>query len=89
MSEAIMKRKVKDSVFTFLFSQPEYMLEMYRTLHPEDTDVTEKDCRLLTLKNILTNGLYNDLGFLVRNMLIILVEAQSTFSVNIAFRMLL
>lgn len=62
---------------------------LYLALHPEDTDVTEADCKLVTLENILTTGLYNDLGIQIRNKLILLAEAQSTFSVNITLRMLL
>ena len=49
----------------------------------------ESDFKLVTLENVLTTGFYNDLGIQVRNRLILLVEAQSTFSVNIALRMLL
>lgn len=86
---AEMKRSVKDSVFTYLFKQPEYTRQLYLTLHPEDTDVKESDFKLVTLENVLTTGFYNDLGIQVRNRLILLVEAQSTFSVNIALRMLL
>ena len=84
-----MRYAVKDSVFTYLFKQPEYTRLLYLALHPEDTDVTEDDCKLVTLENILTTGLYNDLGIQIRDKLILLVEAQSTFSVNIALRMLL
>ena len=84
-----LKRRVKDSVFTYLFQQPEYTLELYRSLHPEDTEATEADCRLVTLENVLAVGMYNDLGFLVRGKLILLVEAQSTFSINITLRLLL
>ena len=86
---ADMKRSVKDSVFTYLFRQPEYTRQLYLALHPEDTDVKESDFKLVTLENVLTTGFYNDLGIQVRNRLILLVEAQSTFSVNIALRMLL
>ena len=28
------KRKAKDTIFTALFSDPHYLLELYRTLHP-------------------------------------------------------
>ena len=84
-----MRYAVKDSVFTYLFKQPEYTRLLYLALHPEDTDVREDDCKLVTLENILTTGLYNDLGIQIRGKLILLVEAQSTFSVNIALRMLL
>ena len=38
---------------------------------------------------MLTTGLYNDVGIQVRDKLILLVEAQSTFSVNIVLRLLL
>ena len=33
---AKVKRTIKDSIFTFLFRQPEYLRELYLTLHPED-----------------------------------------------------
>ena len=87
MSE--MKYTAKDSVFSFIFRQPENLLRLYKTLHPEDTEVTEADCKLVTLEHILTNGITNDLGVRVRNTLIILMEAQSKFTINIVLRMLL
>ena len=86
---ADMKYTAKDSVFSFIFRQPENTRRLYLTLHPEDVDVTEADCKLVTLEHILTNGMTNDLGFQVRDKLILLVEAQSKFSTNIALRMLL
>ncbi len=45
-----MKRAIKGSVFTFLFSEPRYLLELYQYLHPEDADVTEAECKLITSK---------------------------------------
>lgn len=86
---AEMKYTAKDSVFSFIFKQPENTRQLYLALHPEDTGVTEADCRLITLEHILTNGMTNDLGFQVRDRLILLVEAQSKFSINIVLRMLL
>lgn len=84
-----MKRNIKDSVFTYLFSQPEYAKQLYVALHPEDRDVSESDLKIVTLENVLSTGQYNDLGIQVRDKLILLVEAQSTFSVNIVLRMLM
>jgi len=84
-----MKYTVKDSVFTFLFKLPEYARQLYLTLHPGDTGVKEDDCKIITLENVLTTDIYNDLGLLVRNKLILLVEAQSTFSLNIVLRLFL
>ena len=83
------KRDINDSVFTFLFSDIEYTKQLYLSLHPEDTDIRDEDFRLVTLENILAIGQYNDLGFQVRDKLILLVEAQSTFSPNIPLRMLM
>jgi len=84
-----MKYTLKDSVFTYIFRQPQYARELYLALHPEDTDVTEADCKLVTLENVLTVGMYNDVGLQVRDKMILLVEAQSTFSVNVVLRILL
>ena len=83
------KRNIKDSVFTYLFRQPEYTRELYLALHPEETGVSVDDCKLVTLENILSTGQYNDLGIQVNDRLLLLVEAQSTFSENIALRMLM
>ena len=82
-------RDIKDCVFTFLFSDLEYTKQLYLSLHPEDTEIRDEDFKLVTLENILAIGQYNDLGFQVRDKLILLVEAQSTFSPNIPLRMLM
>ena len=62
---------------------------MYKTLHPEDTTATEDSLTDVTITNVLTDNLYNDLGFIANNKLMILVEAQSTWTVNILVRVLL
>lgn len=87
--KTVVKRTVKDSVFSDLFGRSKYLLQLYRALHPEDTDATEDDLHNVTINNVLTDNQYNDLGFCVRNTLLILVEAQSTWSVNIIVRILL
>ena len=83
------KRTGKDSVFTHLFSEPEYRFQLFQTLHPEIKNVTMSDIIPLTISNILLDQPYNDLGFLVGAILIILVEAQSTWSINILIRLIL
>lgn len=50
---------------------------MYRALHPEDDRVTEDDIKDVTIKHILVDADYNDLGFSVGDRLVILVESQS------------
>lgn len=84
-----LKRTVKDSVFTDLFGQKRYLVQLYRSLHPEDTATGENDITVVTIQNIITDSLYNDLGFLVKDKLVILVEAQSTWSPNIVIRALM
>ena len=86
----VMKRTIKDSVFADLFQDKKYLLQLYKALHPEDTDVTEDDLTDITIKNVLTDNIYNDLGFTVGDKLMILVEAQSSvWTVNIIVRALM
>lgn len=85
----VMKRTVKDSVFTDLFQNKKYLLQLYKALHPED-DVTEGDLTDVTIRNVLTDNIYNDLGFVVEDRLMIFVEAQSSvWTVNIIVRALM
>lgn len=83
------KRKIRDSIFTNLFQDKKYLLQLYRTLHPEDSSVTEDDIRDVTLKHVLVDADYNDLGFTIGDKLVILVESQSTWTYNIIIRALL
>ena len=64
--EAITKRKIKDSVFTDLFRNKKYLLQLYQTLHPEDKEVTENELEDVTIKHIMVDGDYNDLGSSVK-----------------------
>ena len=89
MSEpVIIKHTVKDSVFTNLFSEPKYLLELYQVLHPEDTTAQISDLKGVTLKCVLAEHPYNDLGFRVGDRLMILVEAQSSWCPKIVIRAL-
>ena len=83
------KRTAKNSVFLDLFQNKHYLLKLYKVLHPEDITATEDSLTDVTIENVLTDNLYNDLGFIVNNRLMILVEAQSTWTVNILIRILL
>ena len=87
--QTVVKRTIKDSVFTDLFSKKYYVLKLYRALHPEDMDTTEDDITMITLDNVLVNDIYNDLGFRIHDKLIVLVEAQSTWTENIVLRALM
>lgn len=64
-------------------------MQLYGALHPEDAGITEDELTDITIKNVLTDNIYNDLVFLVGNRLMILLEAQSTWTMNIILRALL
>ena len=86
---AAVNRTAKNSVFIDVFEQPEYRLQMLQVLHPEMTDVTADDIQTITLKQVITNHQYNDLAFLVKDRLMVFVEAQSTWGSNLTVRILL
>ena len=80
--------KYKDSVFSFLFSDPELLRELYCALEgvalPPDTPVT-----INTLHNVLFMDRANDISFEIGGKLVILIEHQSTINRNMALRFLL
>jgi hypothetical protein len=78
---------VKDTVFRDLFRDSKYLLELYKALHQGECDATEADIEPITLESVLMADLYNDVGFRVKNEIFILIEAQSTWSMNIIIRM--
>lgn len=71
------KTTSKDSVFRDLFGNRKYALQLYQTIHPEDSDVTESDIGNVTIKNIFTDQEYNDLSMTVREKILLMLEAQS------------
>ena len=84
------KRTAKNSVFLDLFQDKKNLLALYKTLHPEDTDATEDTLDIVTIDNVLTDNLYNDLGIMAGNdRLLLLLEAQSSWTMNILIRILL
>ena len=87
--ERVVKHTVKDSVFTSLFKEKRYLIQLYRALHPEDTKTTEDDLKDVTVSNVLVDDIYNDLGFTVGTTLMLMIEVQSTWTVNIIFRALM
>ena len=90
MQEIKAKRTAKNSVFLDLFQDKKNLLKLYKTLHPEDADTTEDTLDIVTIDNVLTDNLYNDLGIMAgNNRLLLLLEVQSSWTVNILIRILL
>ncbi len=84
------KRTAKNSVFLDLFQDKKNLLKLYKTLHPEDSEATEDTLDIVTIDNVLTDNLYNNLGIMVGNSrMLLLLEAQSSWTVNILIRILL
>lgn len=82
-------RKYQDSFFRSLFKMPKYRRAVYLLMHPEDTDVSDTEFENIELENIFTIDMYNDVCFLVRGRLIVLMEHQSTLNHNMPMRVLL
>lgn len=82
-------RSIKANVFTDVFERKKYALRLVKIFHPEMSDITIEDIDIITLKIALMNAPYNDLGLLVKDKIVILVEAQSTWSDNILIRILI
>ena len=80
--------KFKDSVFSFLFSDPDLLRELYCALEgvalPLDVPV-----KINTLRDVLFMDLINDISFEIGGKLVILIEHQSTINPNIALRLLM
>lgn len=71
------------------FKIPKHLLQLYQALHPEEKDLTEDSISNVTIKNVFLDQPYNDLGFQVGEKLVVLVEAQASWTANIIVRSLL
>ena len=80
--------KYKSSVFSFLFSDPDTLRELYCALEdvtlPADVAVT-----INTLDDVLFMDRVNDISFEIGGKLVVLIEHQSTINPNMALRLLL
>ena len=85
--ERTSQKKYKDTTFRLLFSEPERAVELYNAISgenlPPDTELT-----YTTLENALYIDRKNDLGFVINNRHLVLVECQSTVNMNIPLRCL-
>lgn len=82
-----LRRNISDELFKFIFGHDDMMLRLLQVLYPDTMqDIKEEEVRRITLKESVEKGHINDLGILVRNKLIVLVEAQSTWPDDIMYR---
>ena len=79
---------LKDSLFIDLFSDKMRLIQLYKSLIDDERQINQDDIEILTIQNIILRGIYNDLGFRVKDEIIILMEAQTTYTTNIVLRIL-
>lgn len=79
---------LKDSLFIDLFSDKMRLIQLYKSLIDDERQINPDDIEILTIQNIILRGIYNDLGFRVKDEIIILMEAQTTYTTNIVLRIL-
>jgi predicted transposase/invertase (TIGR01784 family) len=81
-------RKFKNSVFSFIFSNPDVLRELYCALEgitlKQDVPVV-----INTLEDILFMDMINDISFEIGGKLVVLIEHQSTINPNMALRLLM
>ena len=80
--------RYKDSVFCMLFGDPDKLRRLYNALtgsaYSKETPVT-----VTTLRNVLSEGLRNDIAFTIGGKTVVLIEHQSTINPNMPIRLLL
>ncbi|MDR0451640.1 MAG: Rpn family recombination-promoting nuclease/putative transposase [Treponema sp.] len=81
-------REYKDSVFSWLFGEPDALRELYGALVGvalgPDIPIT-----INTLEGVLFKGRVNDISFEIGDMLVVLIEHQSTINENMPLRLLM
>jgi hypothetical protein len=73
--------KYKDSVFSFLFSDPDALRELYSAIEGEPLDPA-LPITINTLSGVLYMAQYNDISFTIGNKIVVLIEHQSTINPN-------
>jgi hypothetical protein len=79
-------REYKDSVFSWLFSEPGTLRELYGALAGVSVDPA---ITINTLEGVLFKARMNDISFEIGQRLVILLEHQSTINENMPLRILL
>ena len=88
LSTAKANQKHKDNVFSAYFNEPKRLLSLYNALSDSDLPL-ETPVRIATLSNVLFHGRKNDIAFVIKGRLVVLLEHQSTINTNMPLRMLI
>ena len=80
------KRTYKDSLFRNIFNDKTRLKRLYRALSGREVKV--RDIKMNTLRGTFFSDVKNDISFRVEDRLIILLEQQSTWNMNMPLRFL-
>jgi hypothetical protein len=81
-------REYKDSVFSWLFSNPDTLRELYGALSGVSLS-PGIPIIINSLSDVLFKGRMNDISFIIGDLLVVLIEHQSTINENMPLRLLL
>lgn len=82
------KRNVQDSFFLSIMRQKKYLLNVIRSLLP-DQKIEAKDVKIDLIEYAIAGGIYNDISVSVKDQYIVFMEAQSTWNNNMPLRLLM
>jgi hypothetical protein len=80
--------KYKDSLFSWLFSDPDTLRELYSAIEGITLDPSVP-ITINTLEGVLYMDQMNDISFEIAGKLVVLIEHQSTINPNMALRLLM
>ncbi|MBR5516938.1 MAG: Rpn family recombination-promoting nuclease/putative transposase [Firmicutes bacterium] len=80
-------RKYQDTLFRFMFSDKESVIELYNALEGTNYDM-DTEVEFTTLENVFYVEGKNDLGFSIAEKFVVLTEHQSTINGNMPLRFL-
>lgn len=87
-------RNFKDGIFTEMFLRiPEYKVKAVQQIAEKEChdfdDITPDEIKVTSLGNVFVQSIHNDVSMEARGKSMFLIEAQSTWSINILVRVLI
>ncbi len=80
-------RKVRDTVFCHFMSTESHLLSLYNALNEADYDKSS-NITINTLEGSFFSNIKNDISFLLNNLMVVLIEHQTTVNPNMPLRFL-
>ena len=80
-------RKIRDTVFCHFMSNESHLLSLCNALNDSDFDESS-DITINTLEGSFFSNIKNDISFLLNNLMVVLIEHQTTINPNMPLRFL-